>query len=175
MKQQSAAAGTRLNLIAMRARIAATQVVNLQHVLNKQFLRDDPQTQVNDQVYTVPLETLAQDYEIGVTGATEPIDSVTRRQEYMTLFEIAMKVPFVSQSAAKVYRFFELLLESFGRKDIPQLIGSLEEAQAFDQQQAQARQMQMQAMQAQAQQGGHPPQGGPPQGQRPPQQGMPPR
>ena len=154
MRQQSASAGTRLALISMRFRIAAGQIINFQHQLNKQYLRDDPQTMIDNQVYTLPLEILAQDYTIGVAGATDPIDSATRRNEALALYEIATQNPLIAQSPLRLWYATRDLFETFGKANVYQLIGTEQDAQKLDQQAKQ-----MQAQQAQ--------QGGPPQGQHP--------
>jgi hypothetical protein len=149
MRQQSASAGTRLALIAMRFRIAAGQIVTFQHQLNKQYLRDDPQTMIDNQVYTLPLEILAQDYTIGVAGATDPIDSATRRNEALALYEIATQNPLIAQSPLRLWYATRDLFETFGKANVYQLIGTEADAQKLDQQ---AKMAQAQ----QAQQGGQP-------------------
>lgn len=158
LRQQNAGQGTRINLICTRFRIAAGQVINFVHQLNKQYLQSDPETVADQQYFKLGLDELAQDFTIGIAGATDPIDSVTRRNENMTLFELLMKVPFVAQNPMRVWYALRSLLESFGRADIYQLIGTEQDAQMM------VQQMQAAAQAQQAAAAGQQPQNGPPQG-----------
>jgi len=169
MRQQNSAAGTRLGLLATRLRVALGQIINFTHALNKQYLQTDPETMVGQQTMKIDLQTLAKDYLIGVAGASDPIDSITRRQESLAFFQIAMSIPWIAQSPLKQYYWVKMLGDSFNRQDLQLLIGTEQEAQQREEQQ-------QQQAQTQAQQGG-PPGGGQPgqqQPQRPPQpQGQP--
>jgi hypothetical protein len=150
-RQQNAAAGTRVALIAMRYRVFLREIFNFVHDLNRQYLTDDPQTMVDNQVYTLPLSVLSLDYDIGITGSTDPIDSITRRNEVATLFEVGVKMPIVTNSVMRQYYWMRMLLEAYGRSDIQQLIGTEQEAQQLQQQmQQQAAAMHAQGQQQQA-------------------------
>lgn len=142
MRQQSQASGTRLNLISSRLRTALTQIVNFQHALNKQYLREPPQTMVGREVFTLPLDVLEQDYLIGVSGSTDPIDSITRRNESLAFFQIGMQVPEVASSPLKRYYWLKMLGEAFNRQDLQQLIGTEQDAQAREQQMQQQQALQ---------------------------------
>lgn len=157
MRQQNAGAGTRMNLINMRFRIVCGQIVNFQHMLNKQYLSEDPQTMIDNRLYTLPLDILAQDYNIGISGATDPIDSATRRNEALALYDLSVQNPIISRSPLRLWYATRDLFEAFGKSNSDQLIGTEQDAQQMEQQ------MQQQAQQAAAQ-------GQPPPGQEPPPQ-----
>lgn len=174
IKQRQAAGGVRQNLIATWYRVPSMQVINFVHSLNRQYLQTDPETMVDTpggpQVFTLPLEVMAQDYLIGVAGATDPIDSDTRKQQVLSLVEVlAQFFPQLTvQNPQHAYYLAKKLIETWGWQEVPQIIGTLEEAQA----QAQAAQ-QAAAMGGQP---GAPPNaggpakgaGGPPGGAQPP-------
>ncbi len=155
-RSATASAGTRLNLIAMRFRVSCAQVINFVHALNKQYLQGPPTTQdAQGAPLSVPLAVFAQDVTIGIAGATDPIDSTTRRNENMTLFELLARVPLVAQNPMRMWYALRALLESFGRPDVYQLIGTEQEVQqeiAAQKAQAQAQQQQAQQMAAQHEQ-----------------------
>jgi hypothetical protein len=134
MRQQSQSAGTRLNLISARLRVSLGQIINFIHALNKQYLREPPTTMVGRETFTLPLETLEQDYLIGVAGSTDPIDSVTRRNESLAFFQIGMSTPEVATSPLKRYYWLKMLGEAFNRQDLQQLIGTEQDAQQREQQ-----------------------------------------
>jgi hypothetical protein len=166
MRQQNAASGTRLNLISARLRVSLGQIINFIHALNKQYLREDPEVMVGQQSFKLPLEVLEQEYLIGVAGSTDPIDSITRRNESLALFQIGMQVPFVAQDPMKQYYWVKMLLEAFNRQDVQQLIGTEQDAQGRAQQQQQMQQVQTAAGLIGAATGQHPNQQ---QQQKPPQ------
>jgi hypothetical protein len=142
MRQQNAAGGVRLNLISARLRVSLGQIINFIHALNKQYLREDPEVMVGQQVFKLPLEVLEQDYLIGVSGSTDPIDSVTRRNESLAFFQIGMSVPEVAQSPLRRYYWLRMLGDAFNRQDLQQLIGTEQDAQQREQQFQQQQQMQ---------------------------------
>lgn len=154
LKQQNMGQGTRLNLVNMRYRVSCQQVINFTHTLNKQYMKTSPQTVDNMQIFTVPLDVMAQDYTIGIAGMTDPLDSTTRKTEMMTLFELMMKVPLIAQNPLRTWYWMRSVLEAFGRADVYQLIGTEQDAQqAAQMMQAQQQlQLQMQAQQHAAQQ-----------------------
>lgn len=164
MRQQSAGSGVRLSLIAMRLRISAGQVVNFQHQLNKQYLREPPTTISDNQVISLSLETMSQDYTISVVGSGDPIDSSTRRNENITLYDILRQDPLIAQSPMKLWYLQRDLLESFNKTNVYQIIGTEVQAQQNEQAMQQARM----AQQQQAQLGQPPGQPGQP-GQAQPQ------
>jgi hypothetical protein len=141
MRQQNAATGTRLALICNRLRITLGQVINFTHALNKQYLMESPktivQTDQGPQVFTLGLDKLMQDYEIGIAGATDPIDSTTRRNEVLSFVQTMMMMPGFAQDPEKVWHMERAICEVFGRVDTQQLIGTEDEARAAKQQQAQ--------------------------------------
>jgi hypothetical protein len=162
LRQQNSASGTRLALICNQFRISLAQVINFIHVLNKAYLREDQQSIVQgadgSQVFTLTLETLMRDYEIGIAGASDPIDSVTRRNETLAFVEKLMAFPFVQSDMGKQWYIARVLCEAFGRVDTTTLIGTKEQAIQMQQAQQQAAQQQQQhAEQVQAQTGKPPP------------------
>lgn len=163
MRQQSAATGTRLALICNQLRITLAQIINFIHILNKTYMRTDPkfmdQNGDGAQVFTLSLDKLCEDFEIGIAGATEPIDSMTRRNETMAFVEKMMMFPFVQSDMSKQWYLARLLAEAFGRVDTTQIIGTVDQAKQLQQAQQQAQAAQQQhAEQFQQQTGSPPPQ-----------------
>ena len=148
LRQQHQASGTRLALICNQLRITLAQIINFIHILNKTYLTDDPKsvqhTPDGAEVFTLPLEVLMQDYEIGIAGATDPLDSITRRNETISFVQQAMMFPFVQQDAGRQWYLARMLSEAWGRSDTIQIFGTKEQAV-----QAQQQQQQMAAKQAQ--------------------------
>lgn len=169
LRQQNLAAGTRINLPCTDLRVTLTQIITFIHALNKQYMREAPTVLFNQTAVKLDPETLNQEYLFSVSGASDPIDSITKRQEMLSLVEELMKFPELAQSATHRYYVLKMLLESFGRTDVVRIIGTEQEAQQREQTEAQqAQQMQqMQMMQMQhGQGGGMQPQAPPHQGKR---------
>jgi hypothetical protein len=141
LRQQSNASGTRMALVCNELRIALSQVINFIHVLNKTYMRTDPQfvDQTGDgaKVSTLSLDKLSEDLEIGIAGSTDPIDSMTRRNETMAFVEKMMVFPFVQSNMSHQWYLARLLAEAFGRVDTTQIIGTVDEAVQAQQQQQQ--------------------------------------
>jgi hypothetical protein len=146
-KQQTAATTTRNDLIALRLRVQCRAIFNFIHQLNLQYLDNDPDFVDQGQKYTLPREVLAQDYQLDISGSSDPIDSATRRQEYLALFQELMMVPFIAQDQVKQYNLVKLMVDSFDLSDAQALIGTEEDAEQRQQAQMQA-QKQQQAAQA---------------------------
>ena len=148
LRQQTAASGTRLALICNQLRISLAQVVNFIHLLNKTYLTEDPQATEQSpdgaEIFSLPLEILMRDYEIGVAGTTDPLDSVTRRNETISYVQAMMQFPFVQADMGKQWYLARMLSEAFGRVDTTQIIGTKEQAQQLQQQQQQAAQQEKQ-------------------------------
>ncbi len=141
MRQQSNASGTRMALVCNQLRITLSQVINFVHVLNKTYMRTDPQfvdqTPDGAKSSTLSLDTLSEDVEIGIAGATEPIDSMTRRNETMAFVEKMMAFPFVQSNVSTQWYLARLLCEAFGRVDTTQIIGNVQDVVQASQQQQQ--------------------------------------
>jgi len=146
MRQQSNASGTRMALVCNQLRITLSQIINFVHILNKTYMRTDPQfvdqTADGMKVSVLSLDKLSEDLEIGIAGATEPIDSMTRRNETMAFVEKMMAFPFVQQDMSHQWYLARMLCEAFGRVDTSQIIGTVD--QAVQAQQAQAQQLEKQ-------------------------------
>jgi hypothetical protein len=142
LRQQNTAAGTRMALICNELRITLAQGINFIHILNKTYMRTDPQfvdqTADGIKVSTLSLDKLSEDLEIGIAGATEPIDSTTRRNEIMAFVEKMMVFPFVQADMSRQWYLARLLSEAFGRVDTTQIIGTVDQAVQMQQQQQQA-------------------------------------
>src|ERR1700731_4391565 len=153
MRRREAASGVRLGLVCQRFRITLGQMAAFRHALNKDYLRVDPQTMdPNTQaVFKLPLGVLAQDYNIAVVGASDPIDSVTRKQEFLAFYELAVKtMPDVFQDPVKAFFWRRTACEVMGfGQQAQQLIGSEQDAQQARQQMQAMQQAQMEQMQAQ--------------------------
>jgi hypothetical protein len=172
MRQRNAAQGTRLDLICKEFRTTLIQVFNFVHMLNKQYLQTPPNVGDSNDKLTLPLEALALDYNISVVGATDPIDSITRRNENMTFVEqVAKLFPWVMQDPVKSYYLGLILFDSFGRSDATTILGTEDEAKQRAQQQAQQakqmQQLQIAETQARIQHGGNSPRSSAPPPQRP--------
>jgi hypothetical protein len=165
IRGQNQGQGTRVGLISTRLRLSIGQVINFTHALNKQYQRTDQSTTVDSQIYTLPLEDLAQDLTIGVAGATDPIDSTTRRNEALSLYELLSKDPQIAQSPVRMWYLRQALLDAFNRPDAQQLNGTEQEAQQAEMQAKQMQALQMQQMQAQGGAQQSPGQGAPQQPQ----------
>lgn len=158
MRQRNAAQGTRLDLNCKEFRTSLIQVMNFVHALNKQYLRTPPATMVGSEKLTLPLESLMLDYTISVSGATDPIDSITRRNENMTFVELVTKLfPWIAQDPVKSWHLAQILFDVFNRADAQLITGTEDEARQRAEQQAKQAQMQqqlaMQDAQAKAQMG----------------------
>lgn len=149
MRQQNSASGTRMALICNQLRITLSQVVNFIHILNKTYMRTDPQfvdqTADGSHVSTLSLDKLSEDLEIGIAGATDPIDSMTRRNETMAFTEKMMAFPFVQADMSHQWYLARLLCEAFGRVDTTQIIGTVDQAVQLQKMQQEAAQKKAEA------------------------------
>jgi hypothetical protein len=145
--------------------------LNFIHALKLQYLPDDPSYSSEGTIYTLPREVLAKDYQLDIAGSSDPLDSMERRRDNMGLGQMLLGVPWIAQDQGKSYNVVRMMLESFNRPDVTQLIGTEQEAQQRGQQQAQAAQkqqefqQQLQMMQAMH---GENPTGAKPSGGKPP-------
>jgi hypothetical protein len=171
MRQQAASTTTRNDTIALRLRIVCRTILNFIHALKLQYLPDDPSYSSEGTIYTLPREVLAKDYQLDIAGSSDPLDSMERRRDNMGLGQMLLGVPWIAQDQGKSYNVVRMMLESFNRPDVTQLIGTEQEAQQRGQQQAQAAQkqqefqQQLQMMQAMH---GENPTGAKPSGGKPP-------
>jgi hypothetical protein len=172
MKQQSASTSTRNDLVALRLRIQCRAIFNFVHTLKLQYMDSDLDFTELEQKFTLPREVLAQDYGLDISGSADPIDTATRRQEDLALFQLLMQVPTVAQDPLKQYHLLAMMVESFNKPNTEALIGTEDEAQQakMQQQQAMAEQQKAAQMGAMLGLGNHGKQQGP-GGQGQPQQG----
>jgi hypothetical protein len=147
MRSQMASTTTRNDTIALRLRIVCRVILNFIHGLKLQYLPDDPQFQDGGVQFTLPREVLAKDYQLDIAGSSDPLDSMERRRDNMGLGQMLLQVPWIGQDQAKSYNVVRMMLESFNRPDVTQLIGTEQEAQERGQQQAQAAQKQQEFQQ----------------------------
>lgn len=161
------AAMTRTGLLAMRYRMAIRPVINFIFALKKQYLTQDQSFTDQAGNFTLPLQILNQDYQIDISGASDPIDAAARRTETLAAYEVLSQNPIIMGDPKKLFALTRKLVESFDwGPEADKILGSEQEVlQKIQQQQA------AQAAQA-GQQPGAPPQGGPPQA--PPQGAQPP-
>jgi hypothetical protein len=149
MKQRQASGGIRTSLIATHFRGVMDQIVNFNHQLNRQYMNTPESVLMQGggqaQVFTVSPEMLMQDLTIQVAGASDPIDSTTRNNEMMALFQLVMNVPYIQQNPKLSYEWIKTLVEQRGLRNVQQLIGTPDDAIQFMQQQMQAQQAQMAA------------------------------
>ena len=177
IKTQMASTTTRNDAVALRLRIVCRAIFNFVHKLKLQYISEDPDFSAEGNKFVIPKEILAKDYQLDIAGSSDPLDVSTRRQENMSLFELLMNIPFIQQDQMKSYNVVRMMLESFNRPDVAQMIGTEEEAQQRQQQMEQAQQKQDQMnqmlLQHEMQTGQHiQPPGQPPQGA---QHGTPPK
>jgi hypothetical protein len=167
-RQQQAATQTRTGLIAMCFRMAIRPVINFVHDLKKQYLTTDQQVTDGQGRFTLPLPVLNQDYAIDITGASDPIDAVSRRTETLGAVDLFMKFPSIQTNPLKQYYLLRKIAHTFGWADVDQIIGT--EQEALQQAQAAAQQAAMQGQQPgqPGQPGQHPPQQQQPQRPQPP-------
>jgi len=142
-KTQMASTTTRNDTVALRLRIVCRAIFNFVHKLKLQYISDDPQFSAEGNKYTLPREVLAKDYQLDIAGSSDPLDVSSRRQENMGLFQLLMGIPFIQQDQLKSYNVVRMMLESFNRPDVAQMIGTEDEAKQRQQQ------MQMQGQKAQ--------------------------
>lgn len=148
MRQQQAAASTRHLNVAMNFRYFCRNVFDFIHRLKLQYLPDNPTFNEGTQKYTVPRQVLAMDYRIEVSGASDPVDAASRRQEVMAAIGILSKFPDVMQHATRRHRLLKRFVESLDWADVDALIGTDQEAAEQEQQE------QMMALAAAQQQAG---------------------
>ena len=144
MKQQLASTTTRNDLVAMRLRIACRAIFNFVHKLKLQFMDEDPSYVMNGERFVLPREVLAMDYQLDISGSSDPLDASARRQENLGLFQLLMGIPFIAQDQIKTFNVVRMVLEGFDRADVVQLIGTDQEAQQRQQAQMEAQQKQQQ-------------------------------
>lgn len=156
-RQWQAAVQTRTGLIAQAFRMSIGPAVNFIHDLKKQYLTTDQELVDRQGHFTIPLPVLNQDYNIELTGASDPIDAPSRRTETLGAVEFFLKLPLVAQNPMRMYYIARKVADTFGWADVDQIIGTEQEW----------LQMAQQMAQAQAAQQGQPPGGQPPQGGAP--------
>jgi hypothetical protein len=163
---QSAANGTRNDLIVMRFRVACRALINFTHRRKLQYMPDgDIQKSDGGGPFTISKEILSQDYRIDVSGASDPLDAATRLSQDMGIFEMLSKDPMIMSDPVKHYYLLRKILEDAGTQNIEQIIGTADEAMQMKQ--AQQQQAQQQAAM------GQPPQAGGAPGGQPAQNGKP--
>jgi hypothetical protein len=140
-KLQMSSTTTRNDLVAMRLRTVCRAVFNFIHQLKLQYTQEDPEYMQAGQVLRLPRELLAKDYRLDIAGSADPLDSDTRRNQDLALFQLLMQVPFVAQDNVKQYEAVKMIMESWNKPNIESFIGTLEEAQQRQQQAMQAAQM----------------------------------
>ena len=149
VQQVQQSSGVRLDLMARQLRKFAKNVFQMTHELKLQYAPDQMQTDVSvggrPQTLFVEKEKLGQDFSLSIQGEGGPLDKSNRLQEILFLYSLLMKNPLIMQNPMHVYQITRMVLEEFNRPDIPNLIGTPEEAQQMAQQQQQMQQMQAMA------------------------------
>ena len=149
LRQQSAASATRLALICNQLRITLGEIINFQHLLNKTYMEEDPSVTVpkgpgEQKIFKLPLSTLLEDVEIGITGSTDPIDSATRKNEILSFVEQMLKFPTIQNDLVKQRALQQKVCEVYGIVNVEEIIGTPEQAQqAMQAQQEAAKKQQM--------------------------------
>ena len=169
-KQWQAAAATRTGLLAMRFRMAIRKLINFTHELTKQYLNTDQEFSINGEQFKLPLEVLRQDYNIDVSGASDPIDANTRKAETLQAVFEFMQVPLIGQNPMHQFYLLRKAIQAMGWEvEEDKIIGTEQEIQQMMQQQAQQAQAQqlLGGGQDQGQGGGEPPQPQTPLTQKP--------
>jgi ribosomal protein L12E/L44/L45/RPP1/RPP2 len=140
-KQWQASAATRTGLLAMRYRMAIEPLINFTHDLNKQYLSTDQQFSVNGEQYKLPAEVLKQDYNIDISGASDPIDANTRKGETLQAVFEFMQVPLIAQNPMHQFYLLRKAVQAMGWEvDEDKIIGTEQELQEQMQQQQAAQQ-----------------------------------
>lgn len=147
MYQQSA--NIRLDLMALQVREWIEDILWQWHHLNLQYGPDQFTTsQVNQQGQPEKLmldkEVLAQDYDMAVAGMSGPLDRDSRRDDTLTLYSLLMQNPLIQGNLQRIWATTQMVLEEFNRPDVPNLIGTAQDAMQQQQAQQQAAQRQQQ-------------------------------
>ena len=138
MYQQSA--NIRLDLMALQVRQWIEDILWQWHHLNLQYGPDQfttsaINTQGQPEKLMLDKEVLSQDYDMTVAGMAGPLDRDSRRSDTMTLYSLLLQNPLVSGNLSRVWAATMMVLEDFNRPDVPNLIGTAQNA--MDQQKAQ--------------------------------------
>jgi hypothetical protein len=164
-----AAAMTRTGLLAMRYRMAIRPLINFIYALKKQYLTNDQSFTDPSGNFTLPLQVLNQDYQIDVSGASDPIDATARRADMQNAYELLSQNPLIAQDPLHFYALTRKFVETMDwGPEVDKILGTEDELVK----KLQAAQAQQQA-QAQAQDGQPGQPGQPPQGPQPGPQGQP--
>jgi hypothetical protein len=139
-KQNAALTSVRLDLICMNFRFANRTLINFVHQLKKLFTTDTQTFTANGQTLTLPPEIFKYDFSIDITGASDPIDASSRRQEELGAYEVFMKDPDIATNPMRRFYLRRKLANTFDWADVDQVIGTEKDAM----QQAQAQQAQAQ-------------------------------
>jgi hypothetical protein len=129
--QQSA--GVRIDLMANRVRDWLKKIFWQIHHLKLQYGPEEMDTTVQvagrPERLSLPKAVLAQDYALDIAGAGGPLDRENRRQEMMLLYSMLMQNPLVAGNLIRVWAITQMILEDFNRPDVPNLIGTRDEAE----------------------------------------------
>lgn len=142
-KMQMSSTTTRNDLVAMRLRTVCRAVFNFIHQLKLQYTQDDPEYMQAGQILTLPRELLAKDYRLDIAGSADPLDSDTRRNQDLALFQLLMQVPYIQGDQVKQFQAVKMIVESWNKPNSEELIGTQEQATQRQQQAQQMQQMQM--------------------------------
>lgn len=138
MRQVAAAASVRLDMIVQNFRFANGTLINFVHALKRQFLNTDQHFTINNKHFTLTPEEINQDYLIGISGASDPMDLNTQRQEALAAYELFMKDPDIASNPMRRFALRRKFAETFNWSDIDDIIGTEQEAeQMVEAQQAQ--------------------------------------
>ena len=159
-RQQQLAQTVRANLVAMLFRSFLRAVMQFWHKLNKQYLGAQnlsASTVLADgSTLTLSPEVMKRNFNLDISGLSDPLDAPSRRQEFIGALQVVAKVfPWIIGDPEKSYALAEAFFDTFNLDGATRFIGTPEEAQERKKAMAQAAQAQA-AMTQQAQAGGHP-------------------
>lgn len=151
IQKRALTAEVRSALITNQLRSTIEQAINFDRLLILQYMQR-PEAYIKSstngpELVSVPPEILQLDYTVSIAGSSDPIDSTTRKNEFMSLFQLVMGMPFIQGNPMLQWKWLRTLCEQWGLKNIQELIGTPEDVQNFMNQQAQqAKEQQMMQM-----------------------------
>lgn len=128
-----ARAGMRHNFMSMYVRDADArtlyQIVQLKIQYGPDVQQVDTTIGGTPKRLIVPKDILALDYTYTIAGSGGPLDAATRTQEMQSLYALLMRNPLVMNNPVRVWALTRMLLETYNRADILELIGTRDEAE----------------------------------------------
>lgn len=139
-RMQAQATATRTGLSVLNFRFFLREVINYVHELYKQYPPGNGEAYNfthNGKEFTLDPKVLALDYTIDIAGISDPNDIGTKRQELIMVCGLIMKFPEVMGNAVHRRNLLHKIMEAWQWMDADDISGTVEEAKALQQQEAQ--------------------------------------